>query len=190
MDPLLPAQPPVADRVIAVPPAGAPSVRSTRPDDETLTLLTAECERLLAERGMHAALQFLNGRTRHRFTGVYRSDPPVLRSIALFDRENPTLHLSGDINPLRETYCSITAGTGEPFATPDAARDHRLTEHPARGTVLSYCGVPLLLDDGRPYGTLCHFDLRPRIVPAGEVPLLVRVAPLIFRAVAAGRPDP
>ena len=152
--------------------------------EDTLAALARECERILAADGLHRALQFLNGRTRHRFTGVYRSEPPLLRNVALFDRENPTLQLSGDINSLRETYCSITSGTGEPFATSDAAGDARLADHAARGTVLSYCGVPLLLDDGQPYGTLCHFDLRPRIVPADAIPVLVRVAPLILRAVS------
>ena len=164
-------------RTVASPPS-----TGERLDEQSLFALVRECGRILAERGLHAALQFLNGRTRHRFTGVYHADPPVLRNIALFDRENPTLHLSGDINPLRETYCSVTSGTCAPFATSDAGRDERLVDHPARGTVLSYCGVPLLHADGRAFGTLCHFDLRPRIVPTGEIPLLARVAPLILRA--------
>ena len=181
MDPILPAPSSPTGRTAARQ-TGTSAGRAAHLDEESLTLLEAECGRILAERGLHAALQFLNGRTRHRFTGVYRADPPVLRNIALFDRENPTLHLSGDINPLRETYCSVTSEMCAPFATSDAGRDERLVDHPARGTVLSYCGVPLLLADGRAYGTLCHFDLRPRIIPTGELPLLTRVAPLILRA--------
>lgn len=42
--------------------------------------------------GPHAALRFLNARTRFRYTGIYAIDPPTLRSIDLFDRENPSLH--------------------------------------------------------------------------------------------------
>ena len=141
-----------------------------------------ELRRVLEERGLHAALGWLNARTRHRFTGVYRFDPPMLRNVALFDRENPTLRAGGD-TPMRESYCSLVGEDAEPFATADAGVDARLVRHPARESVLAYCGVPLLEDDGRCFGTLCHFDLRPRLVPEGELPLLHAAAPLVAAAV-------
>lgn len=139
--------------------------------------------RVLDEEGPHAALRFLNARTRYRFTGVYRFDPPMLRSIHLFDRENPTLHV-GEDSLMRDTYCSVVGTARAPFSTADAGKDERLAGHPARESVAAYCGAPLLLDDGHCFGTLCHFDLRPRVIPTGEIPLLECVAPLVAKAVS------
>jgi GAF domain-containing protein len=138
---------------------------------------------LLGCEGLRAALGFLNARTRHRFTGIYRFDPPLLRNIALFDRENPTLQLGGDL-PMHGTPCSLVRQSAAPFATDDAGRDPRLAEHPARDLVVAYCGVPVFADDGSCFGSLCHFDSRPRLAPLGEIPLLERAAPLFMRAIA------
>ncbi|HEY8310526.1 MAG TPA: GAF domain-containing protein, partial [Gemmatimonadaceae bacterium] len=111
---------------------------------------------------MHSALAVLNERTRYRFTGVYRVDPPALRNEQLFDRENPTLALGGDVSSLENTYCGIIATTGAAFAAGDSRTDSRLTRHPSRDAVVSYIGVPVICTTGRVVGTLCHFDLRPR----------------------------
>lgn len=130
--------------------------------------------------GLAPALAYLNSRTRHRFTGVYLFDPPLLRNLALFDRENPLLRTGCDV-PMNETYCSIVGDRGAPFATENAPDEEELVQHPARLSVLSYCGVPLVGEDGRCIGTLCHFDDRPRLIPYGELPLLRQAA----RAVTA-----
>jgi GAF domain-containing protein len=141
--------------------------------------------------GVPAVLAELNARTRYRFTGVYRADPPFLRNVHLHDRENPTLRLAGDINTLNETYCAITAASCAPFATDDAGADPRLATHAARCSVLSYLGVPIRSPDGRPWGTLCHFDVRPRVAPRGEVPVLEWAASVLaarlLRAAEDGR---
>jgi hypothetical protein len=136
----------------------------------------------LDEAGIHAALAVLNARTTHRFTGVYGLEPPMLRSVRLYDRENPQLQVGADA-PLHETYCSITGATAAPFAAADTGADERLTEHPARETTLSYCGVPLLDEAGAALGTLCHFDLVPQPVP--EAAVLEAAAPLLLRALRA-----
>jgi hypothetical protein len=136
----------------------------------------------MAARGAHGVLAFLNSRVPHRFTGIYRLDPPMLRSVRLFDRENPRLEVGVDA-PMRETYCSIVGAAAEPFTTPDAASDARLDAHPARESTLAYCGVPLVGADGMPLGTLCHFDLVPRPVPHGEIPVLLAAASLLLPAV-------
>lgn len=130
---------------------------------------------------VHDALAVLNERVRYRFTGLYHADPPVLRNVQLYDRENPSLDVGGGAVPLCETYCGITTASASPFTTPDAAGDPRLLEHPARGSVLSYLGVPVRDASGRVWGTLCHFDFRPRLTPAGEAALLERCA----RSIAA-----
>jgi GAF domain-containing protein len=137
-------------------------------------------ETVLAEEGVHAALAFLNARTSHRFTGIYRLDAPMLRNVRLFDRENPSLQIGADA-PLRETYCSVVGASATPFTTADTRADERLREHPARESTLAYCGVPLRSAEGTTLGTLCHFDLVPRPVP-DEVPVLEAAAPLILHA--------
>jgi GAF domain-containing protein len=128
-------------------------------------------DRVLDGAGLHAALQNLNGRTRFRFTGVYRLDPPMMRNVSLFDRENPLLRIGADI-PLEATYCSIVLRNGRPLGIADAATDPQLLDHIARETVRAYCAVAIRRADGRCIGTLCHFDLRPRVPPTAEIPLL------------------
>ena len=141
----------------------------------------AALEARLRQRGVLAALEALNARTRFRFTGVYRAEPPQLRNIFLVDRENPTVSLSGAVCPLDETYCAITCAREAAFTTSDAPRDARLVGHAARDSVISYAGVPLRRADGRAWGTLCHFDLRPRLLPSGELALLEAAAPVFVR---------
>lgn len=128
--------------------------------------------------GPRAALAWLNARTRFRFTGLYHADPPLLRNVHLVDRENPTLNVSGEVCRLDETYCAITCVREAAFATTDATRDTRLVTHPARTSVISYAGVPLRLADGRAWGTLCHYDLRPRLLSRREADVLDAVAPV------------
>lgn len=167
------------------PPPDAAPRRDAGTDGATATravdALAHDVERALEERGLTAAMALLNGRTRFRYTGVYRADPPRLRNICLFDRENPGLNVSGATTPLETTYCSITCATDAPFSTPDAGADERLAMHPARESVISYGGVPLRFPGGRAWGTLCHFDVRPRLLPPQELKALELVAPLLAR---------
>ena len=142
----------------------------------------AEVRRLLDEGGVHAALRFLNARTFHRFTGLYRFDGTVLRNVALFDREAPAL-ARGEDAPMHETWCAIVGTTERTFTLADARADARVVDHPARETVVSYCGALVRGGDGRTLGTLCSFDVEPRPVPELEVPLLETVAPIFARYV-------
>ena len=138
----------------------------------------AQSAALLESRGLHALLGHLNHRTRHRYTGVYAFDPPMLRSLCLYDRENPGIVRGGD-TPMSETYCSIVGEAAEWYGTADAAHDARLSTHPARASVIAYCGVPLVDSTGRCFGSLCHFDVRPRLIPTQEVPILYHVALMV-----------
>ena len=132
----------------------------------------------------------LNSRTRYRFTGVYRVDPPNLRNLYLFDRENPALSLGGETVPLERTYCGIVAATRTPFLSENASTDPRLADHCARDSVVSYIGVPIRNTDGRVFGTLCHYDVRPRMLPANELTILESTARYISAWLAAREPDP
>ncbi len=142
-------------------------------------------EKLLESQGVHEALHFLNSRTPHRFTGVYRFDPPMLRNVHLVDSYAPEL-VKGDDAPMTETYCSIVGDTERPFTVEDARRDDRLRTHPARNSVISYCGVLLRDERGKPFGTLCHFDLLPCDVPVTELPLMEAAAPCLMKALRRG----
>jgi PAS domain S-box-containing protein len=182
-----PAAAPRRERPSAVPPSGA-----------ELAAAVAACRRLLAgEAGerqeprerVHAVLRYLNGRTAHRFTGLYRFDGAVLRNVALYDREEPATRVGADA-PLGETYCGIVGAAERPFFTAHAGEDPRLVEHAARENVVSYCGALVRAAGGTPVGTLCHFDLRPQPVPADEIPLLEAVAPLLSPSVAAAAGAP
>lgn len=142
----------------------------------------AEVRELLRREGVFAVLRYLNARTMHRYTGLYRFDGPILRNVALFDRETPTL-TRGQDSPLGETYCSIVGAGGATVTLADSRRDGRMTDHPAREVVVSYCGALVRATDGTAAGTLCSFDVEARPVPSHEIPLLEAVAPLLAEAV-------
>ncbi len=133
----------------------------------------------LAEGGIRAALKFLNARSPHRFTSIYRFDGSTLRNLYLYDRANPEFGLFPDA-PLGESYCSIVSETAATFATHDSLNDGRVEGHPKRELVLSYCGVPLVREDGTLFGTLCHFDFVPHGIAAEEIQYLEAVAPYIL----------
>ncbi len=138
-------------------------------------------EKVLETRGLHEALRFLNSRTPHRFTAMYRFDSPTLLNLALVDSHAPDVS-KGDDAAMDESYCSIVGATGRTFTTEDTRVDDRLREHPARDTVVSYAGVLLRDEDGQPFGTLCHFDLVPCEVPVQEIPLLEAACPVLMAA--------
>ena len=128
--------------------------------------------------GLRTALGYLNSRTRFRYTGAYRFSPPLLCSIDIFDRENPALALCAQVE-MKTTYCSIVGHDGAALAVDNAESDARVMKHPAREQFSAYCGVPLRGRDGRAFGSLCHYDARPRIGTADHLELLGRVAPLV-----------
>lgn len=149
--------------------------------DRTLASLVA-IEAELRASGLQQALAILNGRTRHRYTGAYIIDPPKLRNHCLYDRENPEVRVMGDL-VLRDSYCGIVAEHGVPFTTSNSMADPRLEGHPLRELIVAYHGYPLRDPTGRCFGTLCHWDERPRLTPASEIPLIMAVAPLVARKV-------
>ena len=50
---------------------------------------------------------------------------------------------------------------------------------PSLPVMASYCGVPLVGEDGRIFGTICHFDLVPRARGVDDLELLEAVATLL-----------
>ena len=149
------------------------------PDAASRPGTVADRVRVLLDAGdVDGALRHLNARTRFRFTGIFRADPPLLRTMWLVDRENPDLNVSGAVTKLDDTYCAITCATNAPFRTRDARRDARLRAHSARESTISYAGVPIRLANGVAWGTLCHYDARPRLIAPAELPILEAASPL------------
>jgi GAF domain-containing protein len=129
-----------------------------------------------------AALRYLNARTPHRFTGIFRYERERLQNLYLIDREDPAAQPWPEFDT-RESYCAVVQKTGEPFVVGNAPADSRIADHPARDRVISYCGVPIRSSDGRLVASLCHFDYRPIRASELDLDFLVDVAPYIANAI-------
>lgn len=128
--------------------------------------------------GVRAALRYLNNRTPHRFTGVYRYDGEMLRNMAFYDRFEPETQRGIDIL-MADAYCANVGRNREPLEFADAKGDGRFPYLPG-SPVVCYSGVLISSPDGMPYGTLCHYDVRPCETRTSDIPLLKAAAPLIY----------
>jgi GAF domain-containing protein len=132
------------------------------------------------------ALKYLNGLTEYRFTALYRFDEDMLSNRLFFDRENPEVLSTQDI-PVAASYCVYVRDTAGPFTIADSLEDPRVAGHHKRPIVRSYCGVPLVDEQGRMFGSICHFDFAPHAPKDTDVHLLEEVAPLLLRSGAGPR---
>lgn len=145
-----------------------------------------ELKSILATRGLHEVLRFLNDRTPHRFTGLYRYDGDMLRNVCLFDRYSPEARRGDDV-VMKDAYCSIAKEAGEHLAFADARTDGRFP-HKNGSPVISYCGVVLRDPDGKPFGALCHYDTSPCQPRISDMPLLEAAGPLLVEAAREFQP--
>lgn len=147
-------------------------------------------QELLKTAGVHAALQFLNSTSQYRFTSVFRFEGELLRNLYLIDRENPRIERCPD-SLVSESYCVFVRKTAKPFLLNDSLQDDRVEGHPKQKAVQSYCGIPLLDENGKLFGTICHFDLKPISFTQAEVCLIDEIAPFLVRAIqdTEGKPD-
>lgn len=69
----------------------------------------------------------------------------------------------GTSMPLEGTYCKRVIDGALPNAVPDAGEDERVRnlEVTRAADIGAYAGFPLVLSDGRPYGTLCCLSHSP-----------------------------
>ena len=139
----------------------------------------------LDNHGLRAAIAFLNSLTNQRFTSLFRFDGNTLRSVTFYDRENPDSDFCEDI-PVQASYCVFVRDSGNSFATLDSRCDERVKDHPKRETVQSYCGVPLVDQHGKMYGTICHFDFQPGRVADADVELLEHMSRLLQKQLPSG----
>lgn len=133
---------------------------------------------LLKTAGLHEALRFLNSRTPHRFTGIYKFDGDTLRNIALYDDFTPNLQ-KGEDAPMNATYCSLVQ-TLEKLEINDSQDDERV-KGKINTPVISYCGVLIRDEEGKPFGTLCHFDMKRCQEPTLDFPLLQEAAKYVLK---------
>jgi hypothetical protein len=131
----------------------------------------------LQREGLTGALAFLNARTPHRFTGVFRFDGDTLRNVALVDKWDAVEQL-GDA-PISATFCGCARSDGVGLEVLDGRHDPRFP-HMADNAVVSYCGAVIKSPDGEPFGTICHYDLQPCQTRTSDMPLLVAAAALLY----------
>jgi GAF domain-containing protein len=136
---------------------------------------------VLAQGDVRDALKYLNGLTAYRFTALYRFDKDMLSNRVFFDRQNPDVLSTEDI-PVDASYCVYVRDTGNPFIIADSLQDERVKGHHKRTIVRSYCGVPLVDEQGHMFGSVCHFDFEPLATKDFDVHLLEEVAPLLIRS--------
>jgi GAF domain-containing protein len=139
---------------------------------------------ILANDGVRAAIAYLNSLTNQHFTSLYRFDGETLHNLIFFDREHPEIQNYSD-TPVLESYCVFVRDSEALFATHDAQQDERVHNHPKQKTVQSYCGVPLLDQDGKMFGTICHFDFPPGRIADVDVELLEYMAQLLQKPTSA-----
>jgi hypothetical protein len=132
---------------------------------------------LLQQKGAYEALEYLNHRTPHRYTGLFRFEGDLLRNELLFDRNQPRVRRGMDV-PLAVTYCALVGRQEAPLNILDATIDPQ-----AQGvdtSVISYCGVLIRDEQGQAYGTLCHYDRQRCQERTTDLPLLEAAAQLLY----------
>lgn len=133
-----------------------------------------------SEGGLREGLRFLNLRTPHRYTGVFRFDGEMLLNVGMVDKWDTAVEKGLDV-PLATAYCAHLRQTGAPLLVEDGSRDPRVPWM-AGNPIVSYCGAVILDDRGEPWGALCHFDEQPCQAKDSDMPLIVAAAAVIREA--------
>lgn len=144
---------------------------------------------VLERDGVKGALRFLNQRTVHRLTAVYRFDGDDLVNEQLYDREDPFAKVQPP-GPISASYCRLVRETNGSITISNARLDERVTDHPKRETIGSYVGASIPNADGTPYGSLCHYDPRPHVFSDLDLDLLTEAARLLGDYFGQGRGRP
>ena len=118
--------------------------------------------------GLYGALRYLNSRTSlplHRDLPARWPDDAQYLSVRPQGRKSDQL---GEV-PLEDSFCQFVLKDNG-FNTANSAHDERLLDHPYRGIMNSYFGLPLSRKSGTIYGTFCHFDFEPMAIQDSEIP--------------------
>ncbi len=133
---------------------------------------------ILEARGVREGLIYLASLTDYRFIGIWRFKAGKANAAVHFDKENPAVTSATEV-PDDATYCCYVRDSRGAFMTAEALLDPRTEGHPARATVPTYCGVPVMDAEGDLLGTLCHYDLVPRDPSELDLELLLQAASAI-----------
>lgn len=136
-----------------------------------------EFTRVLAQQGVVAALAYLNRRTPHRYTGLFRFEGDVLRTQVQFDCNHPAWQQKQE-GRLATAYCALVGRQQAGLDSTEAP-----TELPAAEVVTPaiFCHSVLIHDaQGHAYGTLCHYDLQRCQQRTTDQPLLEAAASLLY----------
>lgn len=139
----------------------------------------AEFTTLVQQHGVRKALAYLNQRTPHRYTGLFRFEGEVLHNEVLVDGNQPLVQQGDDV-PLAATFCSLVGRQQVPLEILDAATDTQFGGL-IDTAVVSYCGVLVRDAQGQPYGTLCHYDMQRCQERTTDQPLLEAAAALLYQ---------
>lgn len=154
---------------------------NTKRDSTQIGATLHEFQEALKTNGVHGALRYLNSRTPHRFTGIYRYDGETLRNIALYDKHDPKVR-SGEDAPMVATYCSLVKDAKK-LEILDSEEDVRV-KGKIITPVVSYCGVVMEDVNGLPLGTLCHFDMNRCQERSSDFPLMELASEILYRHLA------
>lgn len=149
--------------------------------------LLVKLHRVLDEQGIVALLRLLNARTPHRFTGIYRYDPPILRNVHLVDAFDPETRRGDDV-AMADAYCVMVGEERRSVVFDDALCDPRIAVR-GNSPVISYCGTLLVTSDGRLFGSLCHYDVRRCEENVNDVTVLEAMGAAVMARIEADDPE-
>ncbi len=148
------------------------------------TQALAKLREILSHSGVRAAIIFMNNLTDFRFTALYRFSGEMLKNWHFFDRKNTQVESCSEI-PILASYCVFVRDTQRLFSLKNSMEHERTIGHPKRLAIKSYCGVPLFDRDGMMFGTVCHFDVSPHVIPQVDVDLMEKLAGMLSSHVMA-----
>jgi hypothetical protein len=140
----------------------------------------------VATDGLWAAMQTLNAVSPYRFTAVFGFDGDLLRNVCLVDKEDSTVKSCGD-QQVTDSYCIFIQRAVAPFSVEHALKDNRVDGHPKQRSFQCYYGIPLVGQNGKLLGTVCHFDKDAVPVSGDVVMTLDDLAPAIAEAAFGAR---
>jgi hypothetical protein len=146
-------------------------------DEKKFTNELKEFVNSLNKEGLHGALKYLNNRTPHRYTGIYRYGDKTLINIVKYDKYKDQV-VTDEKVPLEVTYCSLVKELGQ-LDILDANTDERV-KGKIDTPVVSYGGVLMEDEQGHPFGTLCHFDFKRCEDRTSDLPLLKSASTILF----------
>lgn len=126
-------------------------------------------------------MKWLNEKVPYRYSGIFAFDDEMLRNLCLVDKEDPSVTRTDDL-PITNSYCFYVQRAQSKFSVEEAISDERVDGHPKQKVVQCYYGIPLLGEDGKLRGTVCHFDSAPIRVTEDVVTVLDDLAHTIAKA--------